>query len=108
MRRSYFITFIALLMMASPICRAQTGSQKEDSQAAAAAFEQGQTAQQRGDMSAAVRYYTTAINAAPSLYQPYYQRATALMAQGHDKEAEADIRKTIALKPDFARAYRAL
>jgi protein O-GlcNAc transferase len=108
MRCSYFITLIALLLIALPVCARQAGSQKEDSQAAAAAFEQGQNAQQRGDLSAAVRYYTNAINAAPSLYQPYYQRATALMAQGHDKEAEADLRKVVALKPDFARAYRGL
>ena len=108
MRLSRFIIVVTLLIIASPICRAQTNGHKEDRQAAAAAFEEGQNAQQRGDHSAAVRYYSNAINAAPSLYQPYYQRATALIALARDKEAEVDLRKVITMEPNFARAYRAL
>src|ERR1044071_7124037 len=88
MRRSPLLIVITFLMMVSPICRAQSNGPREDQQTAAAAFEEGQNAQQRGDHAAAVRYYTNAINAAPSLYQPYYQRATALIAMGRDKEAE--------------------
>src|SRR2546423_12015146 len=94
MRLSRFIIVVTLLIIASPICRAQTNGHNENRQAAAA-FEAGQNAQQRGDHSAAVRYYSNAINAAPSLYQPYYQRATALMALARDKEAEVDLRKVI-------------
>src|SRR5436853_34678 len=108
MRRLRFITLLTLIAISSPICRAQSNGHSDDRQAAAAAFEEGQNAQQRGDHSAAVRYYTNAINAAPSLFQPYYQRATAFIAMGRDKEAEADLRKVIAMQPDFARAYRAL
>jgi len=108
MRHSRFIIILTLLIIAAPTCGAQTNGLNEDRQAAAAAFEEGQNAQQRGDHSAAVRYYSNAINAAPSLYQPYYQRATALIALARDKEAEADLRKVIAMEPNFARAYRAL
>src|SRR5256714_9201692 len=108
MRLSRFIVIFILLAIAAPLCRAQTGGNNEDRRAAAAAFDEGQNAQQRGDHAAAVRYYSNAINAAPSLYQPYYQRATALMALNREKEAEADLRKVIALEPNFARAYRAL
>src|ERR1043165_1539106 len=105
---SGFINVVTLLGPAAAICRAPTNGHNEDQRAAAAAFEEGQNAQQRGDHSAAVRYYSNAITAAPSLYQPYYQRATALIALARDKEAEADLRKVIALEPKFARAYRAL
>lgn len=108
MRLSRFIIVVTLLIIASPISRAQTNGHNENRQAAAAAFEEGQNAQQRGDHSAAVRYYSNAINAAPSLYQPYYQRATALIALARDKEAEVDLRKVITMEPNFARAYRAL
>ena len=108
MRHPRFIILITLIVMGSPVCQAQGKGYSDDRQAAAAAFEEGQNAQQRGDHLAAVRYYTNAINAAPSLFQPYYQRATAFIAMGRDKEAEADLRKVIAMEPGFARAYRAL
>jgi tetratricopeptide (TPR) repeat protein len=81
---------------------------RDSKQAAAAAFEEGQTAQQRGDLNAAVRFYTTAITADGSLYQAYYQRATALLGLGREKEAEADLRKVSEIEPGFARAHRAL
>jgi tetratricopeptide (TPR) repeat protein len=77
-------------------------------QSAAAAFEEGQNAQQRGDLNSAVRSYSNAIKSDPSLFQAYYQRATALVALSRDAEAETDLRKTIELRPDFARAHRAL
>src|ERR1700754_1218934 len=92
MRLSGFIIILTLLIIALPVCRAQSGGQTNDSKAAAAAFEEGQNAQQRGDHLGAVRYYNNALPAAPSLYQAYYQRATALMALARDKEAEADLR----------------
>jgi tetratricopeptide (TPR) repeat protein len=108
MRLSCSIAITTFLIVAALVCPAQTNGHDEDQRAAAAAFEAGQNAQQRGDHAAAVRYYSNAINAAPSLYQPYYQRATALIAIGRDKEAEADLRKVITMEPNFARAYRAL
>ena len=75
---------------------------------AAAAFEEGQNAQQRGDLNTAVRFYTTAISADASLFQAYYQRATALLGLGRESEAQADLRKVTELQPDFARAHRGL
>jgi len=75
---------------------------------AAAAFEEGQNAQQRGDLNSAIRFYTTAISADASLYQAYYQRGTALLSQGHDSDAQADFKKVIELEPKFARAHRGL
>src|SRR5689334_4241710 len=99
MWRLRYIILLTLIGIGSPICWAQGNGHGDDRQAAAAAFEEGQNAQQRGDHSAAVRYYTNAITAAPSLFQPYYQRATAYIAMGRDKEAEADLRKVVAMQP---------
>jgi tetratricopeptide (TPR) repeat protein len=77
-------------------------------QSATQAFEEGQSAQERGDFNGAVRLYTNAVNAEPALFQAYYQRATAYLSLGKDREAEADLKKVLEIKPDFARAHRAL
>jgi tetratricopeptide (TPR) repeat protein len=86
----------------------QASSPQPGRQTAAAAFEEGQNAQQRGDLHLAVKHYTNAIIADPTLFQVYYQRGTALMGLGRDAEAERDFRKVIELQPDFTRAHRAL
>jgi|GEM_PF-1602368 len=78
---------------------------KQDS---VAAFDEGQKAQERGDFNSAVKFYTTAIAADPTVFQPYYQRATALMRLGQEADAEADLKKVIQIEPSFARAHRAL
>lgn len=83
-------------------------AQQAPQQRAAAAFEAGQNAQERGDTNGAIRFYTTAIDLAPELFQPYYQRAVALMSLGRDSEAEKDFQKVLQLKADFAQAHRGL
>ncbi len=75
---------------------------------AAAFFEQGQAVQQRGDNQSAILFYSKAIDADPSMFQPYYQRAAALIALDRGSEAEVDLRKAIALNPGFAKSHRAL
>jgi len=110
MRLSSPLISIAFLLFISPYALAQSprSSSVDAKQSAAAAFEQGQNAQQRGELDSAVRFYTSAITSDPTLYQAHYQRATALITLGRDKEAEADLKKVIEAKPDFARAHRAL
>ena len=78
------------------------------SEKAATFYEQGQAAQQRGDNQSAVLLYSKAIDADPSLFQPYYQRATAFIALDRGSQAEADLRKAIDLNPGFAKSHRAL
>ncbi|HXG65677.1 MAG TPA: tetratricopeptide repeat protein [Blastocatellia bacterium] len=99
--------FVALSLFVTSQSMAQT---RRDSaqQDAAAAFEEGQNAQERGDLQSAVKFYTTAISAEPSLFQAYYQRAVAYIALGRESDAETDLKKVIELQPDFARAHRAL
>lgn len=104
------LILIAFLLLLSPCALAQANRANavDTKQSAAAAFEQGQNAQQRGELDSAVRFYTSAITSDPTLFQAHYQRATALIALGRDKEAEADLKKVIEAKPDFARAHRAM
>jgi tetratricopeptide (TPR) repeat protein len=104
------LTLFLALSSASAAASAQTRSAKpaDGKQSAASAFEEGQNAQERGELASAVRFYTTAIAADASLFQAYYQRAVAQMELGRLAEAEADLRKVIELQPGFARAHRAL
>jgi tetratricopeptide (TPR) repeat protein len=101
MRLAIITILIALLL-----CLAAAAQSRP--QSAATLFEEGQNAQEKGDFSAAVNAYTRAIKIEPALYQLYYQRATSYLALGRTTEAEADLQKTIELKPDFSRAHRAL
>src|SRR5262249_191557 len=109
MRRFPITPLFAFILLASPFVWAQSAhpAAAADQSSAAEAFEAGQGAHQRGEMNSGVAYYTKAISLAPTLYQPYYQRATALMSLGRNTEAEADLKKVIEMKPDFARAHRA-
>lgn len=83
-------------------------SGSESRQRAAALFDNGQSAQERGDLAGAVRIYTEAIKTDPTIFQIYYQRGVALVALNRLTEAETDLRKVIQLEPGFARAYRSL
>jgi tetratricopeptide (TPR) repeat protein len=110
MRLSSAITLIAFLLFSSPYAVAQSAraAPVDAKRGAAAAFEEAQNAQQRGEMNTAIRLYTNAIASDPALYQAYYQRATALISLNRDQEAEADLKKVIDMQPDFARAHRLL
>ena len=55
-----------------------------------------------------MKLYTAAVSSDPSLFQAYYQRATALLALGRENDAETDLKKVTELEPKFARAHRAL
>jgi tetratricopeptide (TPR) repeat protein len=97
-------TVFVILLIAS-VAAAQTRGDKQD---AARAFEEGQNAHQRGDLALAVRFYSSAIEADPTLFQVYYQRAVALAQLNRDSEAEADFKRAIEINPAFARAHRGL
>jgi tetratricopeptide (TPR) repeat protein len=101
----FLIVILLSVIRGSPILQ---GPASDSKRRATALFEEGQNAHERGDLNLAVSLYSGALAADPSLFQAYYQRAVALAALGRSQEAEADLRKTIGLKPDFARAHRAL
>jgi tetratricopeptide (TPR) repeat protein len=104
----FFITVVSFIAFFSIGVSAQTTGTADSRQIAAQAFENGQNAQERGDFTTAVRFYTDAIKAEPGVFQIYYQRATALLRLGRTDESEQDLKKVIELKSDFARAYRLL
>ena len=110
MRLLLLLASIILILLPSRIAEGQTARATPDGgkHSAAAAFEQGQSAQQRGDFESAVRFYTSAIAADASLFQAYYQRATAMLKLGREAEAQADLKKVTELEPGFARAHRGL
>jgi len=80
----------------------------EAKQQAAGLFEQGQSAQEKGNLNTAIRLYTRAVSSDPSLYQAYYQRAVSLLGLEQTDAAQSDLRKTIQIEPGFARAHRVL
>jgi tetratricopeptide (TPR) repeat protein len=112
------LALLAIIVTGAPLSSVQTRRAASSPQSqmnnqagsvdAAAAFEEGQSAHQRGDLTNAVRLYTEAISADKTLYQAYYQRAVALMTMNKRAEAEADLQKVIELQPGFARAHRTL
>src|SRR5438128_6793202 len=103
----FFAPLILLLWSSASAAQSNNTISTDPKQSAAAAFEEGQNAQQRGDLISAVRLYTKAIAADQSLFQAYYQRATALLGLGREGEAEADLKKVVELEPTFARGHRA-
>lgn len=108
MRLSKSIVSIFILLLIGSAQAQSRRAADDQKQKAVQAFEEGQNAQERGDLDSAVRYYTNAISADATLFQAYYQRAVALLTLTRISEAEADFRKVIELKPDFARAHRGL
>jgi tetratricopeptide (TPR) repeat protein len=110
MRLPVFLASIILLVLPWRVLSAQSTRATSDGakHSAAAAFEEGQNAQQRGDLNTAVKLYTTAINADGSLFQAFYQRATALVGLGREGEALGDLQKACEIEPSFARAHRGL
>jgi tetratricopeptide (TPR) repeat protein len=108
MRFFALIILTAILPLTLTAVYGQSSRSVEDKQRAVAAFEEGQNAQQRGDLKSAIKFYSDAIAADSTLYQPFYQRAVALIGLNREAEAEADLKKVIELEPGFARAHRAL
>ena len=108
MRSPALIIFIILITSSLATAQSHNSTAAKAPQNAAQAFEEGQNAHERGDLNTAIKLYTTAITADPSLYPAHYQRAVALLVLGRDNDAAADLRRAIELEPRFARAHRAL
>lgn len=110
MRLAVLLASTILVALPSKAVLAQSARATSDGSkhSAAAAFEEGQNAQQRGDLNSAVKFYSTAIAADATLFQAYYQRAVAFVGLGRGAEAFADLQKVIELEPGFARGHRAM
>jgi tetratricopeptide (TPR) repeat protein len=110
MRCFAFVVILILIPIPLRMTSAQSNRAAitDNKRSAAAAFDEGQSAQQRGDLHSAVKLYSAAIASDPSLFQAYYQRATALLGLGRENEAEADLKRVTEIEPNFGRAHRAL
>lgn len=110
MRLAIFFASIILLVLPWRVVSGQSSRAVSDGgkHSAVAAFEEGQNAQQRGDLNTAVKFYTAAIAADGSLFQAYYQRATALVGLNREADAQIDLKRVTELEPNFARAHRGL
>jgi tetratricopeptide (TPR) repeat protein len=102
------LLFIAISVPGSVHAQSDTTPVADAKQQAVNLFEQGQNAQEKGNLNTAIRLYTRAVSADPSLYQAYYQRAVSLIGLEQVDDAQADLRKTIQIEPGFARAHRVL
>jgi tetratricopeptide (TPR) repeat protein len=110
MRLFIILASVALIIFPSRVLPAQSSRaiSSNAQRSASESFDEGQNAQQRGDLYSAVKLYTAAVSSDPALFQAYYQRATALLALGRESDAEADLKKVTELEPKFARAHRGL
>jgi len=105
-----FLASMVLIVLPSRVLLAQSSRavSSNHQRTAAEAFDEGQNAQQHGDLNGAVKLYTAAVSSDPTLFQAFYQRATALLALGRETDAEVDLKKVTELEPGFSRAHRAL
>src|SRR5215467_10902851 len=102
------VASLIISLHSSTLAQSEASPGVDSKQQAASLFEQGQNAQEKGNLNTATRLYTRAVSADPSLYQAYYQRAVALLGLEQTDDAQADLRKSIQIEPGFARAHRAL
>src|SRR5689334_3374741 len=71
-------------------------------------FNAGQDAHQHGDLNAAIKLYSQAVEADGNIYQIHYQLGLALVSLKRPKEAIKSFENVVRLKPDFAKGLNAL
>lgn len=87
---------LIVLFIIAPI--AATAQEEAD---AVKLFNQGQDAQEKGDLSTAVKFYQDAIKAAPEFPEAEYQMGSALFALGKIGEAESAFRRAAELRAEW-------
>ena len=99
--RQILFFFIALMFLLSGVL-ATEAQEEEASQQAAAQFEQGQNAHEKGDFEGALKLYARAIELQPDFPEAEYQRGAALEQLGREPEAEKAFRRAAQLRPDWS------
>jgi len=77
-------------------------------QSVSEAFKRGVQSHLKGDLAAAERYYHQTIDADPNHYDAHHSLGTVFAAQQRWKEAEAEFRRALSIKPDEGRARESL
>ena len=105
-RTQHLFILWALAAVISLFGAAGTYAQEDDD--AAALFEQGQDAHEKGDLVKAVELYRKAIEAAGDLPEAEYQIGNAYRSLGKLDEAERAFRRAAELRPEWSLAFAAL
>ena len=97
---SLFLAFLAV-HFAAFAAFAQEDEQPDNSAEAAALFNKGQDAHEKGDLPAAVKFYEEALKLAPEFPEVEFQRGNALLALGKAVDAEQAFRRAVELREDW-------
>ncbi len=101
--RRLFLPLCAVLLVgqiSAFACFAQT-DETDNSAEAAALFNKGQDAHEKGDLQTAVKFYEDALKLAPDFPEIEFQRGNALLALGKPDEAEQAFRHAVELREDW-------
>ncbi len=102
--RKFFLIFptLTLLFLLFQISFAQADENGDDPVAEAAArFNQGQDAHEKGDFAGALKLYDEAIKLTPEFPEVEFQRGNALLSLKKPEEAEKAFRRAIELREDW-------
>ncbi|MCU1266668.1 MAG: hypothetical protein JWM21_2986 [Acidobacteria bacterium] len=110
--RSRLAAFITSALLFSSLlavgATAQTDDLGDSSADPIKLFERGQNAHAHGDFERAVDFYEQAIKLRPEFPEAEFQLGSALIALNRLPEAEAALRRSIALRKDWALPYSSL
>ncbi len=100
LRRKIFSLFFALnlLLLFNTFCLAQETDDAEDP---VKIFNQGQEAHEKGDFTAALKFYDEALKIVPGFPEAEYQRGNVFLSLNRQADAEKAFRRAIELRPEW-------
>lgn len=100
-RGSYFLLFavLSLLFFSYQIFAQETD--ENETEDPVAVFNRGQEAHEKGDLTAAIKFYEQALKIVPEFPEAEFQKGNALLALGKSAEAEKAFRRAIELRPEW-------
>jgi tetratricopeptide (TPR) repeat protein len=105
-QKSISLLFATLLL--TVFCIGVFAQTEDDEQDPVIIFNLGQEAHEKGDFSAAVKFYDEALKIAPEFPEAQYQKGNALLSLNKFNEAENSFRKAVELREDWTLAMAAL
>ena len=95
----------AMGLLAIVLCFQSVSAQSDDDNDPGKLFEKGQDAHGKRDFKKAIELYDAAIKLKPEFPEAELQRANALLAIDHPKEAIEGFHRAVALRPNWVMAY---
>ena len=99
-QRKIALAFLCLFISLS-VSVPNFAQQEDEQEYAAAIFNQGQDAHEKGDFAGALKFYDRAIKIAPEFPEAEFQRGNALLSLGKSSDAEKAFRRAIELRDDW-------